>query len=53
MILSKQAQNSMALYKGQPISSIVSGLKMQPRVAEEFKNHFGAESLEEVAVRLH
>lgn len=51
-MLSTQAQNSMALYKGQPISKIVSGLKMQPKIAEEYKKHFGAESLEEVAVRL-
>lgn len=49
MALSKQAQNSLQLYKGASISSIVTALGMQKKVAEELRAHFGVSTNEELA----
>lgn len=49
MELSKQAKNSLMLYKGASISSVVTALGMQRKVAEELRNYFGVSTNEEVA----
>lgn len=51
--MTSQAQNSIGLYAGQPVSSIKQGLKMQRQsVVKELMEHFGVETVEDLAVRL-
>lgn len=51
--MTKQAQNSLALYKGQNPSTIKQALRIQrSSVVEELKEHFNAKDLDELAVKL-
>ena len=51
--MSKQAENSLTLYKGGNPSTIEQLLKMQsPSVVNELKEHFNTTSLSELAVKL-
>lgn len=51
--MTKQAQNSINLYKGQPISLIKQALTMQGKsTVEELKQHFNASTIEDLAVKL-
>jgi hypothetical protein len=49
--LSKQAQNSLALYKSQEPSKIKQLLQIQGRVRDELMKHFGAMDIDELALR--
>ena len=51
--MSKQAENSLTLYKGGNPSTIEQLLKMQsPSVVNELKEHFNTTSFSELAVKL-
>ena len=51
--MSKQAENSLALYKGGNPSTIEQLLKMQmTSVVNELKEHFNTTSISELAVKL-
>ena len=51
--MSKQAENSLNLYKGGNPATIEQLLKMQKQsVVDELKGHFGVSSLTDLAVRL-
>jgi hypothetical protein len=51
--MSTQAQNSLALYRGQDPNKILMLLKIQrASVVDELKAHVGASSLEDLAFRL-
>lgn len=51
--MTKQAQNSLDLYRGQNPATIVQALRMQKSsVVDELKEHFGVSNLEALAVRL-
>ena len=50
MKLSKQAQNSLELFKGNPPSTIERALRIQRKeVVEELKEHFGVDGISELA----
>lgn len=49
--LSKQAQNSLALYKSQEPRKIKQLLQIQGKVKDELMAHFGALDLDELALR--
>lgn len=51
--MTKQAQNSINLYKGEPVSSIKQALSFQKQsIVEELKQHFNVSSIDDLAVRL-
>lgn len=51
--MSPQAQNSLALYKGNPVSTIKTALKMQKAsIVKELKEHFKIDDLDALALRL-
>jgi hypothetical protein len=51
--MTQQALNSLALYKGNDPSTIEKALAIQkPSVVSELKEHFGADSNHELAIRL-
>lgn len=51
--MTKQAENSLNLYKGQNPTTIKQLLKMQKSsVISELKEHFGVSDLDSLAVRL-
>ena len=51
--MTNQAKNSLALYKGGNPATIEQLLKMQSSsVVSELKQHFGVESIGELAIRL-
>lgn len=51
--MTKQAQNSLALYKGQNPSTIKQALSMQKSsVVEELKEYFNAKDLNELSIKL-
>lgn len=51
--MTTQAQNSIELYRGNPVSTIMMGLKMQREsVVNELKEHFGVSTLNDLAEKL-
>lgn len=51
--MTKQAQNSINLYKGNPVSTIKQALSMQKAsIVEELKQHFGVADIDSLVVRL-
>lgn len=52
MALSKQAENSINLYKGNPAGTILQGLRLQPKQAAEMREHFGCQTNEQLAQTL-
>ena len=51
--MTTQAQNSINLYKGNPVSMIKQALKMQrASIIDELKDHFGVSTIDDLAVRL-
>lgn len=51
--MTTQAQNSINLYKGQPISSIKQALSIQKKsVVDELKQHFNVTNIDDLATRL-
>lgn len=51
--MTRQAENSLALYRGGNPSTIEQLLRMQKEsVVKELKEHFNAKSLSELAVKL-
>lgn len=51
--MTKQAQNSLDLYKGQNPSTIKRALQIQrSSVVEELKTHFGVSDIDSLATRL-
>lgn len=53
MNLSKQAQNSLALFRGFPPSSIERALSIQRKdVVDELKEYFGVDGIRELAAAI-
>ncbi len=51
--MTKQAQNSLNLYRGQNPATIKQALRIQrSSVVEELKEHFNAKDIDELAVKL-
>lgn len=51
--MTKQAQNSLDLYRGQNPATIKQTLRMQKSsVVDELKEHFGVSDLDSLAARL-
>lgn len=51
--MTTQAQNSINLYKGNPVSTIKQALNMQrASVVNELKEHYGVSTVDDLAVRL-
>ena len=51
--MSPQAENSLNLYRGGNLSTILQLLKMQKSsVVEELKQHFNAKDLNELSIKL-
>lgn len=51
--MTKQAQNSLNLYRGQNPATIKQALRIQrSSVVEELKKHFNTKDIDELAVKL-
>lgn len=51
--MTTQAQNSINLYKGNPVSMIKLALKMQRKsIVDELKEHYEVSTIDDLAVRL-
>lgn len=51
--MTPQANNSLALYRGNSPATIKQALRIQrSSVVEELKQHFGATNIDDLAVRL-
>ena len=51
--MTTQAQNSINLYKGNPVSMIKQALKMQrTSIVDELKEHYEVSTVDDLAVRL-
>lgn len=51
--MTKQAQNSLDLYRGQNPTTIKQALRMQKSsIVEELKAHFGVSDIDSLATRL-
>ena len=51
--MTKQAQNSILLYKGQNLSSIKQALSMQKKsIVDELMAHFKVSNIDELALKL-
>lgn len=51
--MTKQAQNTINLFKGNPVSTIKMALKMQSSsIVSELKDHFNTQDIDELALKL-
>lgn len=51
--MTTQAQNSIELYRGNPVSTILTALKFQKAtIVNELKEHFGVNTLNALAEKL-